>query len=182
MFSTVGAEPRSSWTIPGATVIPNPSVDPGARSWVDPDAVPGVLGPPQANPTSHGEEPLSEAHADRPEGADEAALGRSERSVGTAPPPSGPDTVALGSAAPSDASPGPTVTPPRGETGLVDLARDPRARLAGALVLVVLIVLLVGRIGDLASPDDVGAAPSALIGWSSPGPTAIESTGPSGAG
>ena len=59
VFSTVGAEPRSSWTEPGDVVIPNPSVDPSTRSWVDPDAVPGVLGPPQANPTSHDEPPVA---------------------------------------------------------------------------------------------------------------------------
>ena len=77
VFSTVGAEPRSSWTTPGATVIPNPSVDPRLRSWVDPDVVPGVLGPPRPNPTSHGDVAMPgpvEASADQ---------GRSNPSAGT---------------------------------------------------------------------------------------------------
>lgn len=79
VFSTVGAEPRSSWTTPGATVIPNPSVDPRLRSWVDPDVVPGVLGPPRPNPTSHGDVAMPgpvEASADQ----------GSEQGVGSAPP------------------------------------------------------------------------------------------------
>jgi hypothetical protein len=132
VFSTVGAEPRSSWTEPGDVVIPNPSVDPSTRSWVDPDAVPGVLGPPQANPTSHDEPPVA-----APSNFAEALR---------APQPDhrlvvGASSTGLLHRLGID-----------GQTGPIDLVRDPRTRLVGALVAVVVAVLLLGRLGDLVSP------------------------------
>lgn len=133
VFSAVGAEPRSSWTEPGDAVIPNPSVDPSTRSWVDPDAVPGVLGPPQANPTRH---------ADLPEKAP-SNFADAIRAVDAEP------RVAMGASS--------TGLLNRlgidGQTGPIDLARDPRTRLIGALVAVVIAVLLLGRLGDLVSPS-----------------------------
>jgi hypothetical protein len=148
VFSTVGAEPRSSWTTPGATVIPNPSVDPRLRSWVDPDVVPGVLGPPRPNPTSHGDVAMPGAvEASAGQGSEQGALGVLHPLV--------PATVSGHVAAGR--------THRRGQTGLMDLSRDPRARLVGALVLVVLLVLLVGRIGDMtSSAGDLGTA---ATGW-----------------
>lgn len=113
-------------------VIPNPSVDPSTRSWVDPDAVPGVLGPPQANPTSHDEPPVA-----APSNFAEALR---------APQPDhrlvvGASSTGLLHRLGID-----------GQTGPIDLVRDPRTRLVGALVAVVVAVLLLGRLGDLVSP------------------------------
>ncbi len=134
VFSSIGAEPRSSWTEPGDVVIPNPSVDPSTRSWVDPDAVPGVLGPPQANPTSHDGPPIA-----KPSNFAEALR---------SPQPEHEPRVELGVSS--------TGLLHRlgidGQTGPIDLARDPRTRLVGALVAVVVAVLLLGRLGDLVSP------------------------------
>ncbi|MEZ5381916.1 MAG: hypothetical protein R2754_08990 [Microthrixaceae bacterium] len=164
MFSTVGAEPRSSWTTPGDTVIPNPSVDPSARSWADPDAVPGVLGPPEANPT------------DGALGAPQAPIpfweprSTSSPAVGSGPPAGG---GLRGHAAPTGThhlgGSGVLAKLRDGETGPMDLARDPLVRMAAALVAVVVAVLLIGRLGDLVSPS---APAGAGLGIGAPAPAA----------